>query len=612
MIPLAEPEKRTIRLFDKAIALRRQENDGVPYLSDWQVHSAHLTAGAISTLASGYAEGPIYVPMPTGSGKTIGAIWGIVKTATEYPDQRLCFMAKYTDAVEKAHAALASELGEDTVGYYHAEAFVNKDQELKKRIIVVTHNFIEHNRGKLDDRDLFVVDEAIYATGEASLRLQNFVDARSWATTHNIMPLAFTKLTDLAISLDQKLRADGKKYIAAPHDTDLLWAKEIAFNLKLSDHSQTISDNSSLVAVQRFCEALLEGLVFLSQGQKSKESYDPIFSAAVLGIPRIDKTVILSATGGMLYDIAGPFQQDSGSKDYWTSPSFRRLKMVQLSGPDLQGHYSTWKSQKNKDQVVAYVDWVLSTIPETSIYMTMPKAVIDGCLRSYLNVPATGEVNYPLKLERHNKTVYISNHARSVGSNAFKDCDAVVYLWDNFLPSTVAVQRFHTLADEPITDDALLDANGGSLVGNYKRIREAQYLDNMMQQIGRGTVRAIDSDAIAGKMTAYVHTTNNDRFVRLAAQYTDCTTDKLEYDGIAVSQPTSRLVRIIAYLGSYGDKQDVEAKAVEKALDFELRRYSTDLETNWDLMMLGYTYQKGGRGRGNSARFIYNKRNDKI
>ena len=549
--------------------------------------------------------------MPTGSGKTTGAIWGVVQFAKEYPDQRLCFMSKYTDAVEKVHAELAAELGKETVGYYHAEAFVNKDQELKKRIIIVTHNFIEHNRGRLDDRDLFVVDEAIYATGEASLRLKDFVDARSWATTHNIMPEAFIKLTDLAMSLDQKLRADGKKYIAAPHEADRPWAKEIAFNLKLSDHSQTISDNSSLVAVQRFCEALLEGLVFLSQGQKSKDSYDPIFSAAVLGIPRIDKTVILSATGGMLYDIAGPFQQDSGSKDYWTSPSFRRLKMVQLSGPDLQGHYSTWRSQKNKDQVVAYVDWLIATIPEAAIYMTMPKAVIDGCLRSYLNTPATGELNYPLKLERHNKTVYLSNHARSVGSNAFKDCDAVVYLWDNFLPSAVAVQRFHTLADEPITDDALLDANGGSLVGNYKRIREAQYLDNMMQQIGRGNVRAIDKDAIAGKMTAYVLTTNNDRFVRLAAQYPDCMTDKLEYDGIAVSQPTGRLARIIDYLGSHGDKQDVESKSVEDALGFELRRYSPDLENNWDLMMLGYTYQKGGRGRGNSARFTYNKGNDK-
>ena len=237
--------------------------------------------------------------------------------------------------------------------------------------------------------------------------------------------------------------------------------------------------------------------------------------------------------------------------------------------------------------------------------------MIDGCLRSYLNAPAKGELDYPLQLKRHNKTVHISNHARSVGSNAFKDCDAVIYLWDNHLPSAVAVQRFHTLADEPITDDALLEANGGSLIGNYKRIREAQYLDNMMQQIGRGNVRAIDEDAIAGKMTAYVLTTNNDRFIRLAAQYPDCVTDKLEYDGIAVSQPTGRLARIIDYLGSHGDKQDVEAKAVEDALGFELRRYSTDLENNWDLMMLGYTYQKGGRGRGKSAKFIYNKSNDK-
>ena len=289
---------KSIRLFTDAIAKRRQENGGLTYLSDWQVHSAHLTAGAISSLADGYQTGPLYVPMPTGSGKTTGAIWGVVQFAKEYPDQRLCFMSKYTDAVEKVHAALAAELGKETVGYYHAEAFVNKDQELKKRIIVVTHNFIEHNRGRLDDRDLFVVDEAIYATGEASLRLKDFVDARSWATTHNIMPEAFIKLTDLAMSLDQKLRADGKKYIAAPHEADRPWAKEIAFNLKLSDHSQTISDNSSLVAVQRFCEALLEGLVFLSQGQKNKDSYDPIFSAAVLGIPRINKTVILSATGG--------------------------------------------------------------------------------------------------------------------------------------------------------------------------------------------------------------------------------------------------------------------------------------------------------------------------
>ena len=109
----------------------------------------------------------------------------------------------------------------------------------------------------------------------------------------------------------------------------------------------------------------------------------------------------------------------------------------------------------------------------------------------------------------------------------------------------------------------------------------------MMQQIGRGNVRAIYKDAVAGEMTAYVLTTNNDRFIRLAAQYLDCMIDKLEYDRIAVNQPTGRLARIVGYLGSHGDKQNAEAKTVEDALGFELRRYSPELENNWDLMMLG-------------------------
>jgi len=50
------------------------------------------------------------------------------------------------------------------------------------------------------------------------------------------------------MSLDQKLRADGKKYIAASHEADRPWAKEIAFNLKLSDHSQTIPKPFPIIA----------------------------------------------------------------------------------------------------------------------------------------------------------------------------------------------------------------------------------------------------------------------------------------------------------------------------------------------------------------------------
>ena len=96
----------------------------------------------------------------------------------------------------------------------------------------------------------------------------------------------------------------------------------------------------------------------------------------------------------------------------------------------------------------------------------------------------------------------MSHHAVSIGTNKFKDCDAVLYLWDNHLLSSVAIQRFHILSDEPVTDESLKDANKSRLLGNYERIREAQYLDSMMQHIGRGNVRNIDADQNVGQMTA--------------------------------------------------------------------------------------------------------------
>jgi hypothetical protein len=592
----------SIQLFQDAIAKRRQENEGCDWLSDWQVHSAHVTAGAIESLASGLEVGPLYVPMPTGSGKTTGAIWGMIDFANKYPSQRLCFLTPYKESVSKIHQELVNKLGSGVVGHYHRDAFVDKDEELSKRLVVLTHQFIQHNQGRLDDRDLFVVDEAIYATGEATLKLEHFSQGRSWATKNNVLSEEFVELYDFAFELDRQLRASDKKYVAPSHDDDLIWAKAIAFDLKLSDHSQTIENNDALVATQRFCEALLEGLVFLSKGSIDKDRFDPIYSAAVLGIPRIDKTVVLSATGGMVYDIAGPFKQDQGSRDSWTRPSYKNLKLVQLSGPDITGQYRTWSAPTKMDKAVDYVDWLLSEIPETKIYMTMPKQVIDACFRRYFEQPTKGDLSYPINLNKHGKQISVSHHARSVGSNEFKDCEAVIYLWDNHLPQGVAIQRFHTLADKEITDEALEDANGGHLVGDYSRIRDVQYIDNMMQQIGRGRVRNIDQDGVAGTMTAYVFT-DSAKFERLAVNYTDCATEKMEYQGATISEPTDRVARILAHIRQQDTKADIPTTEVESALGFRLSSYKNKLEGTWDLDMLGYKYVSGSRGRGNSARF---------
>lgn len=591
-----------MKLFPEAIARRRDENDDYTWLSDWQVHSAHITAGAISSLACGHEAGPLYVPMPTGSGKTIGAIWGVVDFAERYPDQRLCFLTPYQGSVDNVYRQLVEKLGADRVGHYHSEAGTNKEEVLAKPIVVLTHQFIQYNHGRLDDRDLFVVDEAIYATGEASLKREHFNQARSWATSHNVLPDEFLQLDAYTHEMDQRLQASNQKYVAAPHEKNLDWAKAIAFDLDIRDHYQTIQNSDVIVGAQRFCEALLEGLVFLSKGNIDSERWDPVYSAAVFGIPRIDKTVVLSATGGMVYDIAGPFKQSEGSKLCWSPPSYEKLKLVHLTGPVISGHYGTWTTTSKKDQVARYVDWVLSQVEENKIYMTMPKKVLEKCLRDYFGLPATGDLEYPFTVTKHGKQISVSNHARSVGSNDFRDCGAVVYLWDNHLPSSVAVQRFHTLAGEEVTEEALEDANKGNLAGNYERIRDAQYIDNMMQHIGRGKVRDIDKNAVAGEMTAYVHT-DVTKFQRLAIQYKNCTTAVLEFEGEEAGKPSDRISQILWFIKEHDRQQDIPISEVEEAVGFNLRGYADRLEANWDLKHLGYEFVRGGRGRGNAGHF---------
>ena len=108
-------------------------------------------------------------------------------------------------------------------------------------------------------------------------------------------------------------------------------------------------------------------------------------------------------------------------------------------------------------------------------------------------------------------------------------------------------------------------------------------------------------------MTAYVVTDNADRFVRLAAQYADCTRDSLPYKNNEVVAPVGRIARILDYLQRHKNEKYIPASELEEALGFQLRRYNSQLSNNWDIMMLGYEYVAGGRGRGrgrgNSATF---------
>lgn len=585
-----------------AVSRRRTENDGCDYLSNWQVHSADITAQAITSVAHGLQEGPIYVPMPVGAGKTTGAIWGINDVLQQLPDHKVCFLTPYTEAVDRVYKELADRLGEEVVGYHYRGAPMFKHEALSKQVVVLTHAFLGHNTPKLSDRDLFVVDEALYSTGEASLTREEVFKAISWATSNGVFSSDFEALGDYANAWGRQSRDGDNKFTVAPEGQDLTWAQQIV-DLDLNGYSQSIEDRSLLDGTQWFCEALLKGQAFLDRGNIDKTSYNPTFSAALLGVPKPDKTIILTATGGMLYELAGPFKQDLGTQTNWTPPSYERLKLVQLSGPNINGHYRTWGTDKNIALVTGYVDWLLSEIPEQSVYLTMPNQVVEKCMRGYLGQPATGELSFPIITTKHGKTVYVSNHARSVGSNEFRDCEAVIYLWDNHLPQSVSIQRFHTLNGKPITQKDLEDANGGQLSGAYKKVRKAQYVENIMQHIGRGRMRTIDANGLAGTMTAYI-LCKPSTFISLQVQHKGCSTEKLEYNKIEVKETKDRLARIINYIREHsGGRNLIPAKELAQILGFKLSRYRNELLEDWDLKALEYEYHPGGKGKGNSACF---------
>jgi hypothetical protein len=347
-------------LMSEAVAQRREEFPlDSAYLSDWQVQCAHLVQSAIVDKAQDHAVdvGARYIPFPTGSGKTVGAVWGIVKVAKEHPDKRICFLTPYQAAVDSVHAHLLQHLGSDVVGMYHGEAFVDKEEELAKRVVVLTHQFVPFNKGALDDRDIFVIDEAIYATEEASLTLEDFAAVMRWATSNGVLAAEFERAHTFAFEMYKKMQqASDLRFHAAPKAADLSWARAISdYDLK-GKIGQTVSPRQDVAGVRRFCEALLLGLVFIDRGNsKDSSKYSPTFNAAILGIPKLDNTIILSATGGLTYDIAGTVQQSSWSKKLDVPASHEGVTLVELHDPGIKEQYKAWTTPTIRSKVTDYL-----------------------------------------------------------------------------------------------------------------------------------------------------------------------------------------------------------------------------------------------------------------
>jgi hypothetical protein len=597
----------TIPQMNAAVAQRRQEFPAdSKFLSDWQVHCAHLVCAAIldKAQASPVDVGARYIPFPTGSGKTVGAVWGMVQVVKKHPDKRICFLTPYQKAVDTVYARLVDHLGPDVVGMYHGEAFVDKEEELTKQVVVLTHQFVPYNKGALDDRDIFVIDEAIYATAEISLTLEDFAAVLNWSTSNGVLAAEFDCAHTFAVEMyDELKQAPDKRFHAAPKAADLSWAKAIS-DYDLTDKlGQTVSPRQDVAGVQIFCEALLLGLVFMDRGNTiDPNKFSPTFNAAILGIPKLDNTIILSATGGLTYDIAGTIQHSSWSRKLDVPASHDDVTLVELPDPGIKEQYKAWTTPTIRTKVTDYLDGLLKEVLETEAYVSMPLAVYDKCLRNYFGLGA-GELTFPQTVTKHGKTLHLSHHRLSIGTNAYKDCPAVIYLWANHLPKQVILKERTALEGKRLTYESLILPNSKKQQGPFAKMKDAKYIDNIIQQIGRGNIRQITGKGKAGKMTAYVLSRPDD-FSYLSTLMSTAKTRALGSNGL-VQQPTGRLAKVMEHL-KIQRGNNVKMDDMVNATGIQSKEIKKAVSDNvWEIERLGYQFQPGERGRGKAGSFTW-------
>ena len=423
-------------------------------------------------------------------------------------------------------------------------------------------------------------------------------------TSNGVLAAEFDCAKTFAFEMYDKLKqAPDLRFHAAPKTSDLSWAKSISDYDLTGKIGQTVAPRQDVAGVQVFCEALLLGLVFLDRGStKDPDKFSPTFNAAILGLPKLANTIILSATGRLTYDIAGTVQQSSWSKKLDVPASHEDVTLIELPDPGIKEQYKAWTTQTIRTKVTDYLEGLLKEVKEPEAYVSMPLAVYDKCLRAHFGL-GTGELTFPQTVTKHGKTLHLSHHQLSIGTNAYKDCPAVIYLWPNHLPKKVILKERTALEGKRLTDECLILPNSKKQLGPFAKMRDAKYIDNIVQQIGRGNIRQITGNGKAGKMTAYVLSRPDD-FSYLSTLMPTAKTKALASGGL-VQKPTGRLAKVMEHLkrqrGNNVKMDDmvnttgVQSKDIKKAVS----------DNEWEIERIGYRFQPGERGRGKAGSFTW-------
>ncbi len=578
----------------RIIRLRSEHPDLAP-MSDFVVKTAGYVISAMEVKAMRPAAVPDFVSAPVGAGKTTGALLGLAKMYEEDNSFRGVMLTPYIDHAEALYRQLVEKVGMGNVCVWTSKHDHKADSEFTQRfgkdevrdypIAIICHQAVQNpdHAGFLGRRDLWVYDEMPENIRPASLTLASFAEAWSWAeNTGNVDKIADARSAHAWATVVQDTVSQNYDAIL-----EMPWVDRIAA-WDMLEYKDTHLVNAVVSEVVHWCKAVQSGMGFVSRKTYGK-SRSVTFNGALCELPDAGKTVILSASAWVSgYNIA-PDKYTREVESLLPVSEYRDLNLVHLDPPKgLPKYYKSFASSRSaKDKVTKFLKDLIAEIPDDKIFLTCPKAVqpiaeaaLAGC----------------------GKEVHISHHGIGTGSNEWRECTAVVYFLDHFIPAEAHVNRKHAIVGDKITDETLEDAQH-YLRGQYADIKKGHHLASMMQLVGRGCVRVRDDDGKPEPMTAYM-VIKRDLFDEMQSIFPKA---QMTYQS---AKPTSKrrkaIHKVADWLREHGEA-DVGASVLDEVLKTRTRKWSKELKTDKDgvLAGAGYRYEPRKAGRyGKEAQFV--------
>lgn len=511
--------------YHRALAVQAEDRNHEITAFDRNVAEAvwNATRAAIQDHRQGISSYRV-VSAPTGSGKSSYAMAAIAGLVEDDPDASAVFLCETIDQCEDTYQELIKLIDPEDVAVWTTAHDLGNDLERvqedhgftpsarvwvedldKYRVVVATHNFYKGSRGHLcrtfmgRPRTLTVIDErpsevtiVDLTTGEVKVA-RDIVAERDGVDADSVQAL-----DSLHEYLERLWKADGSRAQLEPLARDFhgQWFLSEEAGVMMSEHPREAVRQTISLA-----RSIMSGYAFMSR--YSGGSKGGRFVGYRLDMPVVPGTILLDATS----DIDGVSQVVSWRHHvHVPSVRFDRLTIKHVTPPVDVVPLRSAVSQlvKTRKKAEPYAEWIKDCVVENTkegerVLVVAHKALMD---HAYLPEDAT---TWETAADLQGRQVCFINWGYGIGSNRWKEADAVFLMGEFYIPRRATVAQTLGLQEKQATEDALKPMQSNNAQhAPYLTLRDGHLMRWEKQLAMRGNARNIDGNGICGEQRLYV------------------------------------------------------------------------------------------------------------